>query len=49
MKLDPAAWLDRPGIRHLLDSLDAADGCCRFVGGAVRDLALGSDISDLDP
>jgi poly(A) polymerase len=48
MKLDPAAWLDRPGVRHLLDTLDAADGCCRFVGGAVRDLALGSDISDLD-
>ncbi|MEG3155095.1 CCA tRNA nucleotidyltransferase [Sphingomonas sp. RB1R13] len=48
MKLDPAAWFDRPGIRHLLDTLDATDGACRFVGGAVRDLALGSDISDLD-
>ena len=48
MKVDPAAWLDRPGIRHLLDTLDAADGACRFVGGAVRDLALGSQISDLD-
>ncbi len=48
MKLDPAAWLDRPGIPLLLDTLAAADGECRFVGGAVRDLALGTDVSDLD-
>ena len=48
MKLDPAAWLDRPGIPLLLDTLAAADGGCRFVGGAVRDLALGTEISDLD-
>ena len=48
MILDPAAWLDRPGIKRLLTALDARDGNARFVGGAVRDLLLGEPHSDLD-
>ena len=48
MALDPSAWLDRPGIPELLASLDAAAGASRFVGGAVRDLALGLPVADLD-
>jgi poly(A) polymerase len=48
VKLDPAAWLDRPGVRHLVDALDANCGATRLVGGAVRDLALGLSIADLD-
>ena len=46
MKLDPSHWLDRPGIRRLLDAL--GEGQARMVGGAVRDLALGQDSADLD-
>ena len=48
MKLDPAAWLDRPGIKRLLKALDADHGNARFVGGAVRDLLLGETPGDLD-
>jgi len=48
MKLDPAAWLDRPGMERLLAALDAEAGATRLVGGAVRDLALGQQLADLD-
>ncbi len=48
MKLEPSAWLDRPGIKRLLKALDARDGHARFVGGAVRDLLLDEEHSDLD-
>ena len=48
MKVDPARWLDKPGIRRLLDALDAQDGSARFVGGAVRDLLLGRVPRELD-
>ncbi|MEO6248556.1 MAG: CCA tRNA nucleotidyltransferase [Sphingomicrobium sp.] len=48
MKLDPTAWLDRPGMHRLLTALDAEGGATRLVGGAVRDLALGSEVSDYD-
>ena len=48
MKVEPAAWLDRPGIRRLLKALDAKSGTARFVGGAVRDLLLDEEHSDLD-
>ena len=48
MKVDPAAWLERPGIRRLLDALDADRGAARFVGGAVRDALLGIAGEDLD-
>ncbi|MBA3668285.1 MAG: CCA tRNA nucleotidyltransferase [Sphingomonas sp.] len=48
MSVDPAAWLDRPGIKRLLKALDASHGHARFVGGAVRDLLLGEVPGDLD-
>ncbi len=48
MKLEPSAWLDRPGIKRLLKALDARQGNTRFVGGAVRDLLIGEEHSDLD-
>ena len=48
MELNPARWLERPGIRRLLDALDAEHGHARFVGGAVRDALLGLESQDLD-
>ena len=48
MRLDSAAWLDRPGMTRLLEALDAQSGATRLVGGAVRDLALGQQLADLD-
>ena len=48
MKVDPNAWLGRPGIKRLLKALDAKQGSARFVGGAVRDLLLNVPHEDLD-
>ncbi len=48
MKVDPQAWLARPGIARLLRALDADRGGARFVGGAVRDALLGLPAEDLD-
>ena len=48
MRIEPSAWLDRPGIRRLLKALDAKAGTARFVGGAVRDLLLDEEPGDLD-
>ena len=48
MKVDPAPWLDKPGIRRLLEALGAEQGTARFVGGAVRDALLGITGEDLD-
>jgi poly(A) polymerase len=48
VKVDPQAWLSRPGITALLDALDAGHGQARFVGGAVRDALLGLPFDDLD-
>jgi poly(A) polymerase len=48
MKIDPHHWLDRPGVKRLLEALDAANGGARFVGGAVRDTLLGILPDDLD-
>jgi len=48
VRLEPSAWLDRPGIRRLLKALDAKDGYARFVGGAVRDLLIDEEHADLD-
>ena len=48
MKVDPQAWLDRPGIARLLRALDADRGGARFVGGVVRDAMLGIAAEDVD-
>ena len=47
-RLDPAAWLDRTGVRELLAALDPDQADVRLVGGAVRDLLLGLVPGDLD-
>lgn len=46
--LPPADWRQRAGLSELLDTLDAAVGTTRFVGGAVRDTLLGLPVSDVD-
>jgi poly(A) polymerase len=48
MKLPPAEWQARPGMRHLLNVLSADAGESRFVGGCVRDTLLGLPVSDVD-
>lgn len=46
--LPDADWRHRPGLDGLLSALGAAEGLCRFVGGAVRDGLLGLPVNDLD-
>jgi len=48
MRLNPAHWLERPGLAALLKLLDAPAGTTRLVGGAVRDWLLGLPVSDID-
>ncbi|WP_321393009.1 CCA tRNA nucleotidyltransferase [Emcibacter sp.] len=49
-KLDRAtvAWLDRPGLKKLLQVLNENDGVARLVGGCVRDSLMGRPIGDID-
>ncbi|MGY2735243.1 CCA tRNA nucleotidyltransferase [Sphingomonas sp. UYP23] len=46
--LPDAAWRTRAGLSDLCAVLGAARGETRYVGGAVRDTLLGSDVSDVD-
>lgn len=46
--LPDAAWRDRPGLGDLCETLGAAQGDVRFVGGAVRDTLLDIAVSDVD-
>lgn len=48
IKLPDAVWRHRAGIVALCETLGAAQGDCRFVGGAVRDTLLGTPSSDID-
>jgi poly(A) polymerase len=48
MMLPPADWRERPGLRRLLEALDAADGTTKVVGGAIRDTLLGLPVADVD-
>ncbi|MFC3580335.1 CCA tRNA nucleotidyltransferase [Sphingomonas hylomeconis] len=43
-----APFLAREDIRHLTETLGAAQGQVRFVGGIVRDTLLGIDAADVD-
>ena len=47
-RLDPEIWIERPGVRRLLEALKAEDGCTRIVGGSVRDWLLGHAAADID-
>jgi poly(A) polymerase len=48
VKLPRADWQSRKGMRALLDTLGAADGDTRYVGGCVRDTLLGLPVNDVD-
>ena len=45
-KLSDAAWTKREGLRALTDALGVEN--IRWVGGAIRDSLLGSDVNDVD-
>jgi poly(A) polymerase len=49
-RLDPAtqAWMTDPRTLAVIDALTAEGGDARFVGGAVRNALLGTDVSDVD-
>ena len=46
--LPDADWRHWPGMDRLLTALDAPAGETRFVGGCVRDVLLGIEVSDVD-
>ena len=46
--LPDAPWRARAGLAALADTLGAAHGETRIVGGAVRDTLLGIDVADID-
>jgi poly(A) polymerase len=48
MKLPPAAWQRREGMKPLFAALGAREGDTRYVGGCVRDTLLGLAVSDVD-
>ncbi|OAN60207.1 CCA tRNA nucleotidyltransferase [Sphingomonas sp. TDK1] len=48
LTLPETDWRSRPSLDTLTDVLGAAEGLCRFVGGAVRDALLGIPVADLD-
>jgi poly(A) polymerase len=47
MKLPPADWRERPGLRRLIAALDGPE-MTKVVGGAVRDTLLGLPVADVD-
>jgi poly(A) polymerase len=48
MILPETGWRTRADLIHLTETLDAAQGAVRYVGGAVRDTLLGLPVSDVD-
>ncbi len=48
LKIDPAKWRRRRGMKRLLDALGAEEALTRYVGGAVRDNLLDLPVSDVD-
>ncbi|WP_066716922.1 CCA tRNA nucleotidyltransferase [Sphingomonas pituitosa] len=48
LTLPETDWRHRPGLDALNRVLGAEDGLSRFVGGAVRDALLGTQVADLD-
>ena len=49
-RLDPNAhpWMTEPATRAVMRALTADGGTARFVGGAVRNAALGEPVGDVD-
>lgn len=48
LKIDPAKWRRRRGMKRLLEALGAEQGLTRYVGGAVRDDLLDLPVNDVD-
>jgi poly(A) polymerase len=48
MILPETGWRARADLIRLTETLDAAQGAVRYVGGAVRDTLLGLPVSDVD-
>ncbi|WP_210727650.1 CCA tRNA nucleotidyltransferase [Sphingopyxis sp. PAMC25046] len=48
MRLPPAEWRERPGLRRIVAALTADSGAVKAVGGAVRDTLLGLPVADID-
>ena len=48
LTLPDAAWRHRDGLDGLLAALGADTGLARYVGGAVRDTIVGTDVNDVD-
>lgn len=48
LKIDPAKWRRRRGMKRLLSALGSGEGLTRYVGGAVRDDLLDLPVSDVD-
>ena len=48
LRLDPAKWRRKRGMKRLLAALRADEGFTRYVGGAVRDDLFGLPVSDID-
>ena len=42
------AWFRDPGLRRIMDLLNAADGEARVAGGAVRNALMGLPVGDID-
>jgi len=48
LTLPDAAWRHRGGLDGLLAALGADAGLARYVGGAVRDTIVGTNVNDVD-
>ena len=48
MLLSNADWRHWPGLKRVVDALEADGGAVRYVGGAVRDTLLGLPVADVD-
>ncbi|MEQ8707848.1 MAG: CCA tRNA nucleotidyltransferase [Rhodospirillales bacterium] len=47
-QITPQDWMSAPGVCRVFDSIEAAGGEIRFVGGCVRDAVLKLAIHDID-
>ncbi len=48
IRIRPPRWMRENATRRVVRALTVADGAPRFVGGAVRDTALGRAVIDID-
>ena len=48
LSIDAPQWRRRRGVGRVVDALGANEGLTRYVGGAIRDVLLGINVSDID-